>query len=245
MRAGWPAFSRGASTSSIGALTYAGRRGRGDLADLAGDFRHDAGERRGEGGALESGERHADLRLRALDVGGERIAAGLAGARFGTRVLGALRADESLCGELLGAVGVAPRVGGEDAGLAAPFLAGGELARRQFALRGEVAVPQLQQRLPGLDALAFLHPQLHDLAAQHRGELGAAAGLDGAGAGVDHGRFDRAAFDGAELDFGRLRPGEMPARVGQRGAGQDGESEAEPGFILGHGKRRRRSVVPM
>jgi hypothetical protein len=121
-----------------------GRRGGGEFADLAGDARHDAGKRRSQGGAFQPGQGDVDLRLRTLDVGGECIAVGLAGARFGTRILAALRTDKPLRGKLLGPLGVPPCVVGHDAGLAAAILAGGELAGGEFTLRGKVAAPQLQ-----------------------------------------------------------------------------------------------------
>ena len=165
----------------------AGRRGRGVFADFTGDARHDAGKRRGERGAFQPGGADANLRLRPFHIGGQRIAIGLAGTGLGTCVLAALRADKALVDQLLRAIGIAFCVVGHDAGFAAACLAGAQLAGGQVALRGQIAVPQFQQRLPGFDAVAFLHPQLHDLAAGRGRQLGAPAGLDGAGAGIDHG----------------------------------------------------------
>src|SRR5512139_3500529 len=222
-----------------------GWRGRGEFADLSGDLGHDAGERGRQRGALEPGQGDADLRLRTLDVGDERVAVGLAGAGLGARILGALRADEALGGQLLGALGIALGVGGRDAGLAAALLAGGELARGELALRGEIAVPQFQQRLPGLHAVAFLYPQLDDLAARYRREPGAPARLDRSGAGVDHRGFDRAARDPGEFDFGRLGPGEEPPRIGQRGDSEHDKDKTQPGFRFGHDQAQRHGTGSM
>jgi len=133
----------------------------------------------------------------------------------------------------------------QDAGFAAALLAGGQLAGGEFALRGKVAVPQFQQRLPCLHAVAFLHPQLDDLPARHRGEAGAAAGLDRAGAGVDHGGFHRAARDRGEFDCGRQRPGEAPGRIGQRSERQHDEYKTQPGFRFRHDRAGQQRTGPM
>ena len=62
-------------------------------------------------------------------------------------------------------------------------------AGRSGPLRLLVVVPQFHQQLALLDAVAFLDRQQFDAATGDRRQLGALAGLDGAGAGVGD-RFD-------------------------------------------------------
>jgi hypothetical protein len=87
---------------------------------------------------------------------------------------------------------------------------GVKLLFREPCLRLKVVVPQLQQHLPGLDPLALLDPQMRDLPAHRRRQLGAAAGLDRSRAGVAHRRLHRAALGLGQLHANRGGAREIP-----------------------------------
>ena len=174
----------------------AGRRGRGVFADLAGDERHDAGERRVERGALQPRCRHADLRLRTFHVGDQRIAVGLARARVGPRSFPALRADKTL-GRASCSVRSASRFALSATMQASrrrsSLVVSWRVARSRWAARS-----RFHSSSSGCPAFTRSPSFTHSFTIwppARRRQLGAAAGLDGAGAGVDHGGFHRAARD--------------------------------------------------
>ncbi len=101
------------------------------------------------------------------------------------------------------------------------------LSRRAF-LSHQVLVPEFEQHLPLLHALALLDSQLGDLAAGGSGEFRAAACLDGSGTGVVDRRLDFAAFCADQLDDGKIRAGEVP----QGGCDQRCKQDCEPGFFV-------------
>lgn len=75
--------------------------------------------------------------------------------------------------------------GGEGVAYSPTALAGaGLLGGGEGGLGLLVVVPELQQHLAAADAVAFLHVQPLDAPAQRRGQAGAPAGFDAAGAGV-------------------------------------------------------------
>jgi hypothetical protein len=112
---------------------------------------------------------------------------------------------------------------GGDAGFLAPRLGGRGVTLGDGEFRADVVVPQFEQHLPGLHAVAFLHRQARNLAAGGRRELGALAGLDRAGTRIGHRLRDTAAGRLDHLDGDRLRAPEPQRRADADGreAGKD------------------------
>ncbi|MPN53867.1 hypothetical protein SDC9_201535 [bioreactor metagenome] len=89
-----------------------------------------------------------------------------------------------------------------------------------------VVVPQLHQQLSLFDPVALLDVEHLDAPAHDRGQLGALAGLDGAGTGVGDAGFDGAAIDFAGDDGDRLGAGKPPERCSECGDDDEGDEQA-------------------
>ena len=130
-------------------------------------------------------------------------------AAFG--LIGRFLGREPIRAQLRRALGVAFGDVGDDARLARA-----RPRRARVALATSVSsalmsvVPELEQQRAGFDALAVLDGQVRDLAAERGRQAGAAARVDGSGAGVRDGRGDGAAFGGDERHGDGLGPRDEP-----------------------------------
>jgi hypothetical protein len=149
-----------------------------------------------------------DLRLRTFDIGGERIAAGLAGACFGARILAALRTDKAAGRQAVGFASALRRA--LSAMMQASRRRSSLVASWRVASSRCAARSRLHSSSSGCPAFTRSPSFTHSLTIcppSHRRQFGAATGLDRTGARVDHCGFHHAGRDGGEFDLGRRQAG--------------------------------------
>jgi hypothetical protein len=123
---------------------------------------------------------------------------------------------------------------GQQAGFVDPRARRLQLLDRDALARGEVVVPQLDQHLAGLDAVAGAHQQPVDAPAQRRRQLGAAAGGRPSRRGCwrrwpRRGR-DRRRRRATATGFGRVREKVSPASTAMTAAAI--EAAAQQGWRI-------------
>jgi hypothetical protein len=193
--------------SIAGGIGTPGGEGVAYSPKFAADLGHGAGEGGDQHQALAIRFGGDELGLGGGDVGLRGVAGGAARAGLGARLFLGAGGDEAALDQLRLTRGLALGVGRHRAHLVHALARGGELGAGDRRARVEVAMPQSHQHLPGLDAVAFLHPQPLDAPAGDGRHLRALAGLDLAGAGVGQRGLDGAAGHLMHHHLDRLRAG--------------------------------------
>src|SRR4030065_622277 len=156
----------------------AGWRWRGVFAPLAADVCHAGVEWRAQYHALQAGTRHVNTRMALGYLAACRRTGCLPGLRIRIGAFQAICRNKAALAQLPRALRCLAALLSDGANLIDTRRHGLELLFRQLCLSLQILVPQFQQHLVSLDALALLHQQTGYLPARRSGKLGAATGLD-------------------------------------------------------------------